>query len=423
MGVIRRFFLGTSLIRPVVGEPVNGEEDHWARWYRWFHYAFTFFTAIAILGALTASSIPREDGVLGSIVALTLVAWFWWRGHWKRIKTNGGTILYFVGLIILLPVALRMYDGFGLMIFAAYWQGFAYFRVPTALVYAAILTIAIQVGFSEVGPGSFDEISISPPMIFAGLFGLFVAGMMAMYMEAMGREADRRGALLTELQAAQDALATQEREAGILHERQRLAGEIHDTVAQHFTSIVTNLEAADARLNVNPAAARDHVLAARDAARQGIADTRSMVQALQPRILEGRSLSDALHEIATRDTKVTFREEGWAVPLDRIREAILVRALQESLHNIRKHAGATSVEVTLAWLEEEVILEVQDDGLGFDPEHLPTPLDGHHMGLVAMRSRVEGAGGTWSIESAPGEGTSLAVSFPLNGELQEVRNG
>jgi signal transduction histidine kinase len=148
-----------------------------------------------------------------------------------------------------------------------------------------------------------------------------------------------------------------------------------------------------------------------------------MVQALQPRILEGRSLSDALHEIATRDPKVTFSEDGGVVSLDRIREAILVRALQESLHNIRKHAGATSVEVTLTWLEDEVILEVQDDGSGFDPEELPASLDGHHMGLVAMRSRVEGVGGTWSIESAPGEGTSLAVSFPLDGELQEVRNG
>ncbi len=420
MGRLGRFLHGTSLIRPGIGSGPAVVDQGWFSWVRWFQYAFTGFTLLAIIGALTDGTISSRERTASVLIALFLAGWMWFRGRWERVKTTGDALLYFIVLLPLLTIAIRLYDGFGLLIFGAYWQGFAYFRIRAAMLYALILTVLIQIGFSDATSLSPSELSISLPQVLGGVIGLLVAGMMAAYMEGLGREADRRQGLLNELRAAQDALAARERESGIMTERQRLAGEIHDTVAQHLTSIVTNLEAAESRAETNPDAAWDHIHAAREAARQGIADARAMVAALQPQVLEGRSISDALRQVSedyatAAEYRVLFEEAGPSGRIDRLQETILIRALQESLQNIRKHAGASTATVSLNWLDDEVILDIQDDGAGFDPASVPKPLNGHQVGLRTMRQRVEGAGGTWMVESSPGEGTSLAVSFPLGG--------
>lgn len=424
MGVIGHFLNGRSLVRPGIGDPPPADDSAWLGWVRWFQYAFIAFTLLAVVGAVTASTISREQATIGAVIGLALASWMWFRGQWHKIHSNGDALLYFLVLTILLTAALRAYDGFGLAIFGAYWHGFAIFRIRPAMIYAVIQTIMIQIGFSDAGITSLDEIDIGLPQLLGGVVGLLVAGMMAAYIEGLGREAGRRQYLLDQLRATQDELAIREREAGMAAERQRLAGEIHDTVAQQFTSIVTNLEAAEARSESNPEAARHHILAAREAARQGIADARALVQALQPRILEGRSLAEALGHVADTanlpdQVAVTFREEGRPRQLDRVRETVLVRAMQESLQNARKHAGATATEATLTWLEDEVILDVQDNGVGFEPGAVPAPEGGHRMGLVTMQQRVQNAGGTFMIDSTPGEGTSLAISFHLERERQE----
>ncbi len=418
MGRLGRLLGGTALIRPGLGASSNAIDEGWFSWVRWFQYAFTGFTLLGIVGALTADAISTPARIISVMIALFLAGWMWFRGRWEHIDTNGDALLYFIVMLPLLATAIRLYDGFGLLIFGAYWQGFAYFRIKTAMLYAVVLTILIQIAFSDATSLSPSEISISLPQVLGGVIGLLVAGMMAAFMEGLGREADRRQHLLNELQAAQDALAARERESGMMTERQRLAGEIHDTVAQHFTSIVTNLEAAESRVAVNPGAAWEHIRAAREAARQGISDARAMVAALQPQVLEGRTISEALRHVITGFARtsgntVLFEEVGTMGQIDRLQETIFLRALQESLQNIRKHAGSCAVTVSLNWLDDEVILDIQDDGAGFDLGSAPQPSNGHQMGLLTMRQRVEGAGGTWSIESSPGEGTSLAVSFPL----------
>jgi signal transduction histidine kinase len=408
----------TSLIHPGISDPHPDPDAEWLVWVRRFAIAFLGLIALAIFGAVTENGLSSEQRLLAVTVGAAYGGWMWTRGQWSTIRSNADAIIYFSVSLVLLVIALRLYDGFGLVIFGAYWQGFSILRLKPSLVYAAILTVAIQVGYSDVSLTSLNGYEISTPRVLLGIIGLMVAGLMAAYIESVIREGERRQALLYQLRATQDALAAQEREAGVIAERQRLAGEIHDTVAQHFTSIVTNLEAAESRADTNIDATWDHIRSAREAARHGIADARSMVHALQPQVLEGRAIGEALDHI-TRDQPhsapdVTFREIGTPAPLERVRETILVRALQEALQNVRKHAHATSVAVSLAWLEDEVILDVQDDGAGFDPRSVPRPENGHRMGLHTMPQRVESAGGTWSIESTPGEGTSIAISFPLD---------
>lgn len=414
MGVIRRFLTGNSIVRPGIGSLPDDEGEFWFSWMRWFQYAFVGFTLLAVVGVVTEDAFGMWESTIGALAGIALAAWVWSRGRWERIHSNGEALLYLAVTLVLIATALYIYDAFILVTFGAYWHGFAFLRFKPGIAYAAIITITVQVVFMSFGI----------PQLLGGAVGLLFAGMIAAYVEGLSRDTWRRQQLLDELRAAQDALAVQEREAGMEAERQRLAGEIHDTVAQQFTSIVTNLHAAEARMTTDPGAAQGHIRAALDAARQGIADARSMVHALQPQVLEGRSIGEALCHIANdlphAAPDVAFREIGTPAQLDRVRETILVRALQEALQNVRKHAQATSIEVSLSWLEDEVILDVQDDGAGFDPASTPPPEHGHRVGLHTMRQRVESAGGTWSIESTPGEGTSIAISFPLDRDPKEV---
>ncbi|HWV24638.1 MAG TPA: sensor histidine kinase [Thermomicrobiales bacterium] len=405
------------LVRPGIGTSPDGEEAQWYRWFFWFDLAFGGISLIAIITAFVDPGVSLKRAVAGSGAAIFLTVWYRLRGRWGRIRRDRDALVYFALVIPVIVLALRMYDGFGLLLFAAYWQGFAILRTMPALIYAAVLTIAMQIGYSTITFSTLDEIHVSPYQIIIGVVLLTVSGMMALYMESLAREMDRRQHLLDELKTAQANLAEQEREAGMRLERERFSAEIHDTIAQQFTSVVTNLTAAKSRGDRNPDAALHHIDAALTAARQGITDARRMVAAMQPDVLTGRTISEALREISSSGPAspvVSFTESGVPGSLTRFHEAILVRALQEALGNTRKHAGATTVDVTLTWEEDDMILDISDDGCGFDPDGISPREDGFRMGLWSMRARVEGAGGTWMLESVRREGTSLAISFPLS---------
>lgn len=417
--------------REGLGEPPREEDEAFSRWFAAMTATFGATILLSVALVMIDQEAPLPNRLLGSALVLFLVAWYWFRGQWTAIRSDLDLVVYFAVLITLVAIAINQHNAFALVLFTAYWQGFAYLRVPAALVYATVLTLASQWAFGSLRFDTLGGIIENPSILIIAFIALIVSGLLASYIETIAREADRRADLLRQLREAQQALAAREREAGISLERQRLAGEIHDTVAQHFTSIVTNLEAAESRAGTNPQASWDHIRAAREAARHGIVDARSMVAALQPEVLEGRSITDALRHITEgaasgAGVPAEFHEEGAPVGLDRLHETILVRALQEALQNIRKHANARTVTVTLNWLDDEVILDIQDDGVGFAPDATRPQEGGHRMGLRTMKQRVEGAGGTWMIDSTPGEGTSLAVTFPTTGvdrDTAEAANG
>ncbi len=210
-------------------------------------------------------------------------------------------------------------------------------------------------------------------------------------------------------------LLRQVSETAILQERQRLAREIHDTLAQDFTSIVTHLEAAESALDTDPKLARAHLDRARRAAREGLAEARRVVWALRPDILTRTGLDRALTRVAHRWQEATgipvhVTITGTPRPLPGDTDVVLLRAAQEALANVHKHARATRVDVTLTYMGDRVSLDVQDDGEGFDPGNL----DAHKgFGLRGMRERVEARGGHVIIESGPGEGTTVVVMLPI----------
>ncbi|CAN5591004.1 hypothetical protein BH24ACT22_BH24ACT22_01790 [soil metagenome] len=207
------------------------------------------------------------------------------------------------------------------------------------------------------------------------------------------------------------------RKAGILGERQRLAREIHDTLAQGFTSIVMNLEAAEGALPEEDRT-KWHLDQARLTARESLTESRRLVWALRPESLDNASLPEALAQLTTRwadsagvEASANVTGTPRRIPADA--EVTLVRVTQEALANVLKHAAASRVVVTLSYMSDLVALDVIDDGSGFDPEHKPSDTPEGGYGLRTMRERIEQLGGSLTIQSAPGEGTTLASELPL----------
>jgi signal transduction histidine kinase len=223
-----------------------------------------------------------------------------------------------------------------------------------------------------------------------------------------------RASLISELGQTRAELAQANRRAGVLAERQRLSGEIHDTVAQGFTSIIMLLQAADADVGREPAAAREHLALALQTARENLAEARALVAALAPAGLEPGALDGALRRLTAAvpghlGPPASFEVTGQAVPLPRPAEVMLLRVGQEALANVRQHAQARHVQVRLRYGAGQVGLEVTDDGAGFDPGQ-----PGGGYGLPGMRARAGEAGGRLEVRSSPGSGTTVSVVVPLD---------
>ena len=210
-------------------------------------------------------------------------------------------------------------------------------------------------------------------------------------------------------------------QAGIMRERQRLAHEIHDALAQSFTSVVTNAQAADAALPEDTEATRLHHRQIVRTAREGLSEARRMVQALRPEPLEKASLPEALSNLVRRwseESRIPASSgiTGTYSPLPPDVEAALLRVAQESLTNVRKYARANRTALTLSYMGDLVSLDVRDDGVGFEPDAARPPgssTDGGGFGLGAMRERMSLLGGTLVVESAPGEGTTITAEIPM----------
>ena len=200
---------------------------------------------------------------------------------------------------------------------------------------------------------------------------------------------------LAENASLQAQLLDQAREAGINDERRRLAAEIHDTLAQSLTGIITQLQAAGDD---------EHVRRATELAREGLREARRSVRALAPTHLEHDTLPDALKKLT--DGRAHLTVTGAVEPLHDELEAALLRIAQEALTNATRHANAERIGVTLSYMDDEVTLDIRDDGRGFTG-----PTAG--FGLTAMRERAERVAGTLEIESEPGRGTAVSARVPL----------
>ncbi|MBL7254232.1 sensor histidine kinase [Paractinoplanes lichenicola] len=243
------------------------------------------------------------------------------------------------------------------------------------------------------------------------LINLFVvtplAALFGTMIRVMEREAIRRREVNSELVAMAAENARLSREAGVAEERARLAREIHDTVAQGLTGIVTQLEA----IGELPEEQARRLGQAQELARTSLAEVRRSIDALRPGPLQDQRLADAVRETVSNwserhDVPASFTMTGTPLPVHSEVEVTLLRAAQEALANVGKHARAKRADVTLSYMEDIIVLDVRDDGIGFEPR------PGAGFGLVALRERVAALAGSVAVESAPGHGTTVNVTLP-----------
>lgn len=217
------------------------------------------------------------------------------------------------------------------------------------------------------------------------------------------------------------ARATTSKHAGEAEERARLAGEIHDTVAQGLSSIQMLLQAIEQRESAKPepdALTLEQLGLATQTAKDNLAETRRIIAALQPGPLHGTDLPVALARVVSSTpmgAALTFATDGVPRPLPSDVDATIVRVAQSLVANVVRHSHAKTGRVTLTYEPEHVSLDVVDNGVGFVVKEMP-PATGRTLGLAGVVTRVEAHNGTVTVESTPGMGTGVSIRIPTTDE-------
>jgi signal transduction histidine kinase len=257
-------------------------------------------------------------------------------------------------------------------------------------------------------------------MVIGPLIGAAVAVVMTVVYRQLREESERRAQVVAELTVAQERLAAAERYAGTVAERERLAHEVHDTLAQALSSIVMLLRSVDDEAAVLPPAAQRRLAVAATAARGALKDARRLIRTREPSGLAGKPLTVALQRLvddtAPVGIDIGLEVDGEPCELPTPVAVALLRTAQGALGNVVAHSMAAHARVTLTFQPGLVSLDVADDGRGFDPGAPRTEsATGTGIGLTAMRTRLEATGGTLTVESRPGCGSAISASVPLEG--------
>lgn len=292
-----------------------------------------------------------------------------------------------------------------LMAFALVPQCFMALRMRTALAAVTVINLAPVAGWALLWrPSAADLFGNALFAVVTLMFSTFIGGWIIKIIEQSGERAQ----LIAELEASRHEVARLSAAHGALSERERMAREIHDTLAQGFTSVLMLVQAVETELEHDLPQARRHLALMDETARQNLAEARALVSGGTPADLDGASLPDALRRLAARHG-ATLDVTGPVRPLPTAPEVVALRSCQEALTNAHKHAGSpTAVGVRLAYSDDTLVLAVRDDGRGFDAG---TVCGGY--GLAGLRARVTEAGGTAEIHSAPGGGTTVTVRLPV----------
>ena len=388
--------------------------ERWQRYWSWLFYGL-----LLVATGVAAADVDSERR-RGAIVVLAVALGVWyWQATADRFAPGGRSrALGSWAVGVALWASLLVLEGvFALLMFSAYHLACST-PLPVRRALPGIVAVsAILVATESVRQGGLDPLQL----VFYGAvtlaLGLFIA-----FTQAIHEQSEERRRLISELEATRGELAGSERRAGALAERQRLAREIHDTLAQGFASIVTLFEAARAELGSRPEVALGRLEEIGRTARSSLSEARRVVWALRPEALEEGTLSDALDGLV-RDFRsetgldATSRVSGDPRTVEAESEATLLRVAQEALANARKHARATSVALTLSYLDDALLLDVRDDGVGMQRALADHDRDGRQaggFGLTGMRERVEQRGGTLTIESQPGTGTAIVAALPMS---------
>ncbi len=369
-----------------------------------------------VVGQITAGG-GWQRHLVGLAIGLLLWGWLEWWFRWdltplsRRIIVIAGNWILTAALIVVTPLG-GIFAWSGYLIAGTFFTGWL---LLLAVPLSCVLMTATQFGGFEEFAGEWT--------LFTALMALNTSIGLASIILANRREEAvlRRGATFRQLLATQQENSTlqrhiveQARQQGILGERARLARELHDTMAQGLVAVVTQLEAID-DAQVRSADVARRVERAKDLARQSLGEARRAVNALRPPALDDRGLPDALERLVADWAElngVAAQHRVSGDPRATEQDAALVRVAQEALSNVARHAAAHHVAVTLTYLDDEVLLDIRDDGTGFDPAARPEPGVAGGHGLPGMAERLRLADGRLAVESEPGGGCVVSAAVP-----------
>jgi signal transduction histidine kinase len=324
-------------------------------------------------------------------------------------------VAYIVGVSVDFAVLLQISPYFAYLQFSLFPQFFFLLNKNRRALLVGAIGVASALVLSSVAQTAWD-LDLAMPQVASNVLQVAFVLAMSLWIGAIAKQSVDRQQLIVELERTRAELVAAEREAGVLEERARLAREIHDTLAQGFASVVTHLQAAQASLPAGAERTGAHIAQAETVARDSLGEARALAWALRPAAIADAGLVAALERAVAAAFpsgagEAALTVTGTVRPLHPTVEVTLLRTVQEALTNVRRHAEATRVDVTLSYFDDAVSIDVADDGRGFeDGTTSAAPLGG--LGLVGMRERAEALGGSFSLESTPGQGTIVAVNIP-----------
>ncbi|MGZ4568430.1 MAG: sensor histidine kinase [Blastococcus sp.] len=375
---------------------------------------------VALLGAAAAAVLFGEiDGsraVLLAALAVLAVCYATVGASALLTRDPRRTAAYLTALVAVVAVIAWEQPSLLFLMFLAFPQ--VWFLVDTVL---AGLLWTLALGIAATGGPLWHWTQGTEPLSGPGetLVGLAFSMAMGIWVFHVLGQSRQRAQLIAELESTRAELAAAHHQQGIVAERERLAREVHDTLAQGYTSIVVLAQTAAASLPGDPAAAAERLGVIEEVARENLGEARAMVAAFAPVALDSATLVEALHRLVER----FGRETGLATRLDtaalgdgetgltRQEEIVLLRGAQEALANVRRHASASAVVLRIGRVgagdAAQVSVHVEDDGVGFDPA------SSAGVGLAGLRDRAEEVGGAVDVASAPGRGTRVTVRVPV----------
>ena len=384
--------------------------DAWARWF-WLwdlFFALGYMTMVVVL--LGEHDTTPTDTVVSVGTLTAMAAWYSWYGRPHVTADTQSPLrgrIFMTVLLALLVLGVVFEPMMSFALFAVCPMAFMSLCLREAVVFVAGANLVpVASAFAEDGVAAMLH-QLLPGTLFLMLFAI----LLGTWISRIVAQSEERATLITELEASREEIGRLSREAGVAAERGRLAAEIHDTLAQGFTSLVTLVQAAESELDSDTTKARKHLALAARTARENLTEARALVAGLIPTALGTGSVDQAIRRQLERFAEetavaVTYQAEGDSVELPTVLEVVLLRMVQESLTNVRRHAEATSVTVSLQVKENNATLRVSDDGVGFDAA---VPADG--FGLRGMRNRAAQVGGTLSVHSGEG-GTTVELEVP-----------
>jgi signal transduction histidine kinase len=395
-----------------VREPV-GRHEFWRRTLRMWDLGFGVMVVLSA-AAIGLDTMPAPRKVVAVALLGVLAVAYAALGHTGAVRGDARRADAYLAVLTAVGTAQVVLGGIGtVLLFLAYSQIWFFARTrPTGIAWCTALTFGVAAA-SAWRTGADAGVAAQ----IAGQFGiaLLFAVTLGLWITHVAEQSEERAYLLDELRETQDALAASHHAAGVVAERERLAAEIHDTLAQGFTSVVMLAQAAAAELERGHAdRAADRLAHIEDVARDNLAEARALVGAFAPPGLGDGTLADALGRLAQRfgaetGVRVDVVDDAPDGVPGREAQVVLLRAAQESLANVRRHAGASHVTLRLVRTGDEVVLEVVDDGRGLPPDAT------EGAGVRGMRARADAAGGRLEVTGTPGDGTRVRVRVPVGG--------